>query len=309
MRLWVSGPRMGPFRPSISFGPEDWGRRSSTGVASRSASGFVYVIVRDGDHRLKIGSSVNPPQRLAGLQTGSADLLSIAWSIPIQGDYVAVEREAHAILDRHRGLGEWFSVPVDVAVAAISAAAYRLQNDAPPSLQTSSVSSYAAALIGSAGFWVGVTANMPSLSVFSVILGCSALAIISARRGPMFRSRHLWKLIAALFAGLPVGLMICAAARAETAIPAYDSGRYCRNLAALMGDNALIKTGCETSEESVHQKIVRVWPETPDGLKANCVATVAAGSSGNYQSLGGCLSLSIGSLWLDGDLAVSKRPR
>ena len=125
MRFWASRG-FGPVRLGISFGlPLRRGARRLFRQAG--PGGFVYIVKREGDEeRVKIGSSINPPQRLRSLQTGSADRLYIAWSTYVQADHVAVEHEAHGILDRHRGFNEWFAVPTDVAVAAISAASYRI---------------------------------------------------------------------------------------------------------------------------------------------------------------------------------------
>jgi hypothetical protein len=129
MRIWFSGPRIGFLRPGVSFA---LGARHQTYHQPNAfaASGFVYIIARDGDARIKIGSSVDPFRRLGELQTGSPDQLSIVYKVPIAGGASTVEARAHEILDRHRGLGEWFSVSIDVAVAAIHAAAYQVGSEA-----------------------------------------------------------------------------------------------------------------------------------------------------------------------------------
>jgi hypothetical protein len=80
-----------------------------------------------GDHGLiKIGVSSNPSARLAQLQTSSPFKLSIAYVAALRCDGRTVEAEAHRRLAGYRQNGEWFDCPVDMAVAAIGAAAYRL---------------------------------------------------------------------------------------------------------------------------------------------------------------------------------------
>lgn len=89
---------------------------------------FVYVI--SGDHgRQKIGITDNPAQRIKDLQTGSP--------FPLKFEFVGetidnmagpIEVEAHFMLNQHKSPGgdEWFTVPPDVAVTAVMAAAHRL---------------------------------------------------------------------------------------------------------------------------------------------------------------------------------------
>jgi hypothetical protein len=85
----------------------------------------VYVI--NGEHgRVKIGSSINPEQRCAELQTGSPVRLWVEHVTATLGPALPVEIEAHAMLDRYRLSGEWFAVSVEVAVATIAAAAHHL---------------------------------------------------------------------------------------------------------------------------------------------------------------------------------------
>ena len=64
--------------------------------------------------------------RLAQLRTASAVPLTIAYVGALRCAGYAVEAEAHRTLASYRQNGEWFNYPVDMAVAAISAAAYRL---------------------------------------------------------------------------------------------------------------------------------------------------------------------------------------
>ena len=136
MRLFFFGPRLrflGGIRPGISFGPEDFRklRRPAAAAAARPSpetlgGSFVYVI--RGDHnRCKIGISSNPTARLAQLRTASPFPLSFAFvGVTDHTDGSAIEREAHALLDRFRVEGEWFDCPVELAVAAVNGAAAKL---------------------------------------------------------------------------------------------------------------------------------------------------------------------------------------
>lgn len=89
---------------------------------------FIYVI--SGEHgRQKIGASDNPKQRLKDLQTASPYPLKIEFIGEVQdGAAGQVEAETHFTLNAHKSPGgdEWFTVPSDVAITAIMAAAHRL---------------------------------------------------------------------------------------------------------------------------------------------------------------------------------------
>ena len=125
MRFWFLGPRIGPIRSGISIGPEDF---RSTGRSHSTASGadadkFIYVI--RGNGLVKIGISADPAQRLAQLQNGFDTPLELTWLAAPDGDAAAIEREAHDLLRKYRRNGEWFDTSPDIAVGAVSAAAYR----------------------------------------------------------------------------------------------------------------------------------------------------------------------------------------
>lgn len=137
MRLRLNGPKIFGVRPTVSFGPEDFAKRSakpsrfSQGVAPPTI-GFIYVI--RGEHGLiKVGSSTNPRARLAQLRTASPFPLEIDYLGFTRADiYVEVEKTAHAILENHRVNLEWFDCDPDIAVAAIHRAAYRLGDHVIP---------------------------------------------------------------------------------------------------------------------------------------------------------------------------------
>lgn len=82
----------------------------------------IYIIGTSRDGPLKIGIAANPWNRLRELQTGSAVPLRLFWSYAC---WRPADREAliHRILGRYRLTGEWFEVPVEMAMAAIWIAA------------------------------------------------------------------------------------------------------------------------------------------------------------------------------------------
>ena len=86
---------------------------------------FVYVI--SGEHgRRRIGCSDNPRQRLKELQTGSP--YPLKFEFIGEAENKQIELEAYFMLNQHKSPGddEWFTVPPDVAVTTVMAAANRL---------------------------------------------------------------------------------------------------------------------------------------------------------------------------------------
>lgn len=125
MRFWISGPRIGFFRPGISFGGSSY-RRARVSQPSRSRPSGDYIYVIEGENNLvKVGISTNPNARLAALQTGSGFPLSLSY-VASAPNALAVEQRAHEILAKNRVQGEWFDCTADIAVAAIHAAGYQL---------------------------------------------------------------------------------------------------------------------------------------------------------------------------------------
>lgn len=131
MRFFFFGPRIFGIRPGISLNPGDFRRFAlPSGTASKGISGgFVYVL-RDESGRHKIGSSIDPIQRIAQLQTGSAERLDFAFiGTAPETAYIRIERYAHDLLKFQKipGVGdEWFAVPASIAIGAVMEAAMRL---------------------------------------------------------------------------------------------------------------------------------------------------------------------------------------
>lgn len=125
MRFWILGPRIGFFRPGVSF--NFGGGRSQPRRPERSTTpvtDFIYVIT-GASGMTKIGVSTDPNARLATLQTGSPERLRLAFTAPAFGNAYTIEQEAHHILGVHNIGGEWFDVTPDLAIAAIFGAADR----------------------------------------------------------------------------------------------------------------------------------------------------------------------------------------
>jgi Meiotically up-regulated gene 113 len=128
MRVYLRGPRILGVGTGISFGPEDFKSRNSRASSNGSGGSFLYVIT--GDHeRVKVGVSIDSNRRRAELQTGSPFPLRIAYVAVTPGTGYDIEVEAKRTLDRYRcqdGSGdEWFNVPVEMAVAALNAGAFK----------------------------------------------------------------------------------------------------------------------------------------------------------------------------------------
>lgn len=130
MRFYLFGPRIGGrwgVRPGISLNPADFIPKATAAINTDPDS-FVYVI-EDTRGYVKIGTSKNPLARMATLRAGSASPLKFAYiAVTPDNDGYDIEREAHKALRAHRVEGEWFDVPPEMAVAALSGAAFKLDH-------------------------------------------------------------------------------------------------------------------------------------------------------------------------------------
>jgi hypothetical protein len=129
MRFWFAGPRLfAGFRPGVSFGPEDFRSARQTRGGANAIDpdhSFLYVIKNDANGLCKIGRTTYPNARLAKLQNEFTARLEFAWLGAPKEQTIAIEAEAHRMLDKYRRNGEWFAVSADCAVGAIHSAAYR----------------------------------------------------------------------------------------------------------------------------------------------------------------------------------------
>lgn len=87
----------------------------------------IYVMGTN-DGPKKIGIAENPKKRLSAIRTHNAFHVDILHSRELGEDAWKVEGHAHRLLGSHHIRGEWFSVTVDDAVAAIAAAMERVAN-------------------------------------------------------------------------------------------------------------------------------------------------------------------------------------
>jgi T5orf172 domain len=126
MRFFFTGPRIFGIRPGVILGASDF-RKAFAPSASRSnmTGSFVYVIEGQAGHH-KIGVSRDPIQRLSDLQTGSPFPLRFAYIGVTPGTGYNIEGVAHNLLEQHKVLNEWFTVPASIAIGATLEAAMRL---------------------------------------------------------------------------------------------------------------------------------------------------------------------------------------
>ena len=124
MRFFLFGPRFFGVRPGVSFRPDEISLKNPSAKPRAPTGSFVYV-VENGRGSHKVGWTANPSARLVTLQTGSPDALKFSYVASASGRGYEIEQSAHEILSAYRGVGEWFVVPADMAVAALSTAAFR----------------------------------------------------------------------------------------------------------------------------------------------------------------------------------------
>lgn len=92
----------------------------------------VYVAGSSRNGPLKIGITVDPKRRLGELQTGNAVRLDIYWTLAVPADQARlIEQDIHGLFVPERMSGEWFLIPVEMAVEAIMRLTERLR---PPEM-------------------------------------------------------------------------------------------------------------------------------------------------------------------------------
>jgi len=79
----------------------------------------AYIIGADRAGPLKVGVAGRPLTRLSGLQTGHPLRLQCFW-VEASPHGTIIERLTHQILAPRRLMGEWFDIPVEVAISAIT---------------------------------------------------------------------------------------------------------------------------------------------------------------------------------------------
>lgn len=79
---------------------------------------FLYIVGASRNGPVKIGIAAKPHSRRSELQTGHPHPLEVFWIYPCPHG-ATVEPLIHRILAKKRCAGEWFDVPVEVAMAAL----------------------------------------------------------------------------------------------------------------------------------------------------------------------------------------------
>lgn len=181
-RFWFSGPRILGIRPGISFSPNDFKKRQSARQRNEyDPSSFVYVIKAPND-RVKIGVTKNPSARLAALQTGSHMRLRFAFIGCTPGEGYDIEGAAHNVLAAYRLEGEWFDVPAEMAVAAVTSCAWKLGHklEIISQEQADKVLAIAAAEDRQTGEGLGMMLLRIAATILLMFIGIIAAFVITA---------------------------------------------------------------------------------------------------------------------------------
>ena len=281
-----------------------------------SRSGYVYVI--RGEHgAVKVGHSVDPPQRLGNLQTGSPFGLDIVHSVFIEKDAEAVEASARQNLSRWLIRGEWFDVTPDVAIAAVYGAAARAgELGVPLGRQAVRRSAwptrFGSVVLAFSPVWIFMAAGLPAIAAVLSVVALGALSVM------LLRDKLGWvswagAIVAGIGASIVVGLVVgglaSRASAAETIpLPSYDPETYCTNLSTLMGGGASAKANCLSGEMEARSNVERSWPAAPIDVQKRCAMQAGtAGALSNYGALGGCMAIGVGNKWLNGQATITPR--
>ena len=117
------------FRLGTAFTGSDIRRALHPSQSGARSPAFVYVIQARGQNHVKVGISADPNARLRNLQTASPYPLTLSYAAAVKSnDASAIEADAKYRLGHYQLEGEWFSVSPEMAVAAISAASFSLQD-------------------------------------------------------------------------------------------------------------------------------------------------------------------------------------
>jgi hypothetical protein len=100
---------------------------SATAADIAGLNGSFLYVISNGHSRVKIGVTKGPISEIGSLRRQSAaSALDFVYIGATSSDGFDIEQAARSALARHRLYGEWFSVPPEVAVAAIARAAQKL---------------------------------------------------------------------------------------------------------------------------------------------------------------------------------------
>lgn len=91
---------------------------------------YLYIIENCDNGLVKIGYSLDPQRRCAGLQTGSSAELRVAHTVEVAADRAQLlERKLHLEMGYARVRGEWFSIPAEQAGRLLDHCVIRWHDD------------------------------------------------------------------------------------------------------------------------------------------------------------------------------------
>lgn len=103
-----------------------------------------------------------------------------------------------------------------------------------------------------------------------------------------------------------IGLGCAASTALADEVPTYDSAAYCAAIAAIAGNTDVVRQSCLGAEATHQRRLQAVWAMTPEKAKRLCLQTTALAKP-SYQALGGCLSLNVGVMWLNGEVMLTPK--
>jgi hypothetical protein len=79
----------------------------------------IYVIGSSRDGPLKVGLSIDPWGRKEELQPGHPEKLRVFATFVVRAEHECLEKKIHEDLREYRRSGEWFMVPIEMALLSI----------------------------------------------------------------------------------------------------------------------------------------------------------------------------------------------
>lgn len=111
--------------------PEDFFLKIRNGMQF-ALSDYVYIVQAGEDGPVKIGMAVDPVLRFRELQSANWQELTMPAIVPVFGNRLKLEREAHRVATPYRIRGEWFDLTPVEAVSAVIRAASNIGMDIAP---------------------------------------------------------------------------------------------------------------------------------------------------------------------------------
>ena len=89
---------------------------------------YIYAARAGNTDQVKIGVTSNPDKRLKQMQTDCPYRVQFVFLQEWAGAW-GVERRVHAMIESHRGIGEWFTLPSDDEIYRIFATAVAVSEE------------------------------------------------------------------------------------------------------------------------------------------------------------------------------------